>query len=130
MNTITITLHYGMLRNAKFGPRGALLSPCNSGAPGWILIPWLTELPSIYFEIEVNFVRLLGCWVVLPNSSSYSVLKPILSSLALWLRMLSDLFFSTPCSVLKGWLSAKLVVTFVEFPGLAIVGFSTSGYAF
>src|SRR6266542_566419 len=42
----TITIHWGMLRNAQFGPDGAFLSPCNSGAPFLILIPGLTKLPS------------------------------------------------------------------------------------
>jgi len=49
----TITLHWGMLRNAKFGPEGALLSPCNSGAPCWIRIPGLTSLPSVFPPITL-----------------------------------------------------------------------------
>ena len=72
--TFTITIHWGMLRNAKYGPAGALLSPFNSGAPFWIFFPGLTKLPSVYLHVELTFVKLFGCWVGLPSTSSFAII--------------------------------------------------------
>jgi len=53
--TFTVTLHWRMLRNAKFGPQGRLLSLCNTEPPFWILIPWVTSLPSDFTPVTLVF---------------------------------------------------------------------------
>jgi hypothetical protein len=107
----------GMLRNAKFGPVGAILSPFNSGAPFWICFPGLTKLPSVFPGLTLTFVRVLGFWVVgpgpgYPTTSSFSftlfsVLKGCCSILiSLLLRLLVEtlsVFGDHPCFLFQWW---------------------------
>ena|SRR6185369_5293538 len=55
-----LTIHWGMLRNAKYGPQGAWLNPCNSGAPfGYLFLVLLAYL--VFFL--TSRLPLFGFWV-------------------------------------------------------------------